>query len=130
MAEITLRNVRKSYADTEVVHGVDLDVSTGEFIVILGPSGCGKSTLLRMVAGLEAITRGEIEIGGRIVNKLEPRERGCAMVFQNYALYPHMTVAQNIGYALKVAGVSRVERDRRVREVAKSLGLEEFLDRR
>ncbi|MEO3388382.1 sn-glycerol-3-phosphate ABC transporter ATP-binding protein UgpC [Mesorhizobium sp. CAU 1741] len=130
MAEITLRNIRKSYADTEVVHGVDLDVSTGEFIVILGPSGCGKSTLLRMVAGLEAITKGEIEIGGRVVNRLEPRERGCAMVFQNYALYPHMSVAQNIGYSLKIAHVPKAERDRRVREVASSLGLEEFLDRR
>ncbi len=130
MAEITLRKVRKSYARNEVVHGVDLDVSTGEFIVILGPSGCGKSTLLRMVAGLEAITEGEIEIGGRVVNRLEPRERGCAMVFQNYALYPHMTVAQNIGYSLRIAGVVRAERDRRVGEVAKALGLQEFLDRR
>ncbi|MBS3650546.1 sn-glycerol-3-phosphate ABC transporter ATP-binding protein UgpC [Pseudaminobacter sp. 19-2017] len=130
MSEITLRNVRKSYGKNEVVHGVDLDIATGEFIVILGPSGCGKSTLLRMVAGLEAITTGEIEIGGRVVNRLEPRERGCAMVFQNYALYPHMTVAKNIGYSLKIAGIPRAERDKRVQEVAKALGLEEFLERR
>ena len=89
------------------MHGVDLDIAHGEFVVILGPSGCGKSTLLRMVAGLEAITAGEIAIGGRVVNKLEPRERGCAMVFQNYALYPHMSVADNIGYALKIAGLAK-----------------------
>ena len=130
MSEITLRSIRKSYGKNEVVHGVDLDIATGEFAVILGPSGCGKSTLLRMVAGLEAITAGEIEIGGRIVNQLEPRERGCAMVFQNYALYPHMTVGKNIGYSLKIAGIKREERDRRVRNVARMLGLEEFLDRR
>ena len=130
MAEITLRNIRKSYGKNEVVHGVDLDIAAGELIVILGPSGCGKSTLLRMVAGLESITDGEIELGGHVVNRLEPRERGCAMVFQNYALYPHMTVAQNIGYSLKIAGVAKVAREKRVREVAASLGLEEFLDRR
>ncbi len=92
MSEIAFRNVKKTYGKTPVVHGVDLLVRNGEFVVILGPSGCGKSTLLRMVAGLEAITAGEIAIGGRVVNRLEPRERGCAMVFQNYALYPHMTV--------------------------------------
>jgi len=130
MAEITLRGIRKSYGKTEVVHGVDLDISAGELIVILGPSGCGKSTLLRMVAGLETVTAGEIGIAGRVVNKLEPRERGCAMVFQNYALYPHMSVAQNIGYSLKIAGVARADRDRRVTEVATSLGLQEFLDRK
>ena len=107
MAEIALRGVRKCYGKTEVVHGVDLDIAHGEFVVILGPSGCGKSTLLRMIAGLEEITAGEIAIDGKVVNKLEPRERGCAMVFQNYALYPHMTVADNIGYALKVAGCPR-----------------------
>ena len=97
--------VKKRYSKTEVVHGVDVEIEAGEFVVILGPSGCGKSTLLRMIAGLEEITDGEIAIGGTVVNKLEPRERGCAMVFQNYALYPHMTVRENIGYALKVAGV-------------------------
>ena len=107
MAHIAIRGVRKSYGKTPVVHGVDLDLPSGTFAVILGPSGCGKSTLLRMIAGLEEITAGEIAIGGRVVNQLEPRERGCAMVFQNYALYPHMTVAQNMGYALKVAGVPK-----------------------
>ena len=94
MAAITIRDVKKSYAKTQVVHGVDLDIASGEFVVILGPSGCGKSTLLRMIAGLEEITGGEIAIDGTVVNKLEPRERGCAMVFQNYALYPHMSVAR------------------------------------
>ena len=125
MAEIALRDVRKSYGKTEVVHGVNLDIAHGELVVILGPSGCGKSTLLRMVAGLEAITAGEIAIGGRVVNKLEPRERGCAMVFQNYALYPHMSVAENIGYALKIAGVAEAERmDKRVQGGARLLGLD------
>ncbi|BDA85257.1 sn-glycerol-3-phosphate import ATP-binding protein UgpC 2 [Aureimonas sp. SA4125] len=130
MADIAIRNVQKSYGATAVVHGVDLDIKTGEFVVILGPSGCGKSTLLRMVAGLESITAGEIAMDGQVVNKLEPRERGCAMVFQNYALYPHMSVAENIGYALKVAGVGKVERAARILAVAKTVGLEDFLDRK
>ena len=130
MADIAIRGVRKSYGRTEVVHGVDLTIRDGEFVVILGPSGCGKSTLLRMIAGLEAISAGEIAIGGRVVNDLEPRERGCAMVFQNYALYPHMTVAENIGYALKVAGVPKAERAERVRAVATTIGLGDYLDRR
>ncbi|MCX5497681.1 sn-glycerol-3-phosphate ABC transporter ATP-binding protein UgpC [Kaistia dalseonensis] len=130
MASIAIRGVRKAYAKNAVVHGVDLDIASREFIVILGPSGCGKSTLLRMVAGLEEISGGEIAIDGRVVNNLEPRERGCAMVFQNYALYPHMTVAENIGYALKVAGVPKDERRRRVEATAKIVGLEAYLDRR
>jgi sn-glycerol 3-phosphate transport system ATP-binding protein len=130
MAEITLKGVRKSYGKTEVVHGVDLDIERGELVVILGPSGCGKSTLLRMVAGLEGITAGDISIAGKVVNRLEPRQRGCAMVFQNYALYPHMTVAQNIGYSLKVAGMAKTERMAKVEQVAASLGLTEFLDRK
>ncbi|BBE74416.1 sn-glycerol-3-phosphate ABC transporter ATP-binding protein UgpC [Oharaeibacter diazotrophicus] len=130
MAEIRLSAVRKSYGRVEVVRGVDLDVAAGEFLVILGPSGCGKSTLLRMIAGLETITAGEIAIAGDVVNRKEPRERGCAMVFQNYALYPHMTVADNIGYALKVAGVKRAERQARVAAVADALGLGEFLARK
>ncbi len=130
MAEITVRNVRKSYGRNEIVHGVDLDIHDGEFIVILGPSGCGKSTLLRMVAGLESITSGEISISGKVVNDLEPRERGCAMVFQNYALYPHMSVAENIGYSLKVAGVKKAERLERIRRIAEPLGLTDYLDRR
>src|SRR5262249_55211639 len=117
------------FGHSEIVHGIDLDIADGEFVVILGPSGCGKSTLLRLIAGLEQITAGEIAIGGRVVNKLEPRERGCAMVFQNYALYPHMTVAENIGYALKVAGVRRTGRRWRIAGVAGILGVEELLDR-
>ena len=130
MAEIAIRQVRKSYGRTEVVHGVDLDIGNGEFVVILGPSGCGKSTLLRMIAGLEDISAGEIAIDGARVNEREPRERGCAMVFQNYALYPHMSVAENIGYALKVAGIAKAERTRRVEVVAATVGLDGFLDRK
>ena len=130
MAEIAFSDVRKSYGKLEVIHGVDLKVAAGEFIVTLGPSGCGKSTLLRMVAGLEPISGGTIEIGGKVVNRLEPRERGCAMVFQNYALYPHMSVADNIGYALKIAGVARAERRARVEAVASSLDLGGLLDRK
>ncbi|MBZ9601449.1 sn-glycerol-3-phosphate import ATP-binding protein UgpC [Phyllobacterium chamaecytisi] len=130
MAEINIRNVRKSYGRTQILHGVDLDFKSGEFVVILGPSGCGKSTLLRMIAGLEEISAGEISIDGTVVNNLEPRDRGCSMVFQNYALYPHMNVAANIGYALKVAGVPRAERDRRISETARVVGLEEMLDRK
>ncbi|MBN9309246.1 sn-glycerol-3-phosphate ABC transporter ATP-binding protein UgpC [Devosia sp.] len=130
MSQISIKGVKKSYLKTPVIHGVDVEIEAGEFVVILGPSGCGKSTLLRMIAGLEDITAGEIAIGGKVVNQLEPRERGCAMVFQNYALYPHMTVRQNIGYSLKVAKVPRVERDARVMKVAQSVSLETFLDRR
>jgi sn-glycerol 3-phosphate transport system ATP-binding protein len=130
MAEITIRNVSKTYGKTTIMESVNLDIHNGEFVVILGPSGCGKSTLLRLIAGLEEITAGEIAIAGQVVNQLEPRERGCAMVFQNYALYPHMTVAENIGYALKVAGVSRTERQARVAETATSVGLGDFLDRK
>jgi sn-glycerol 3-phosphate transport system ATP-binding protein len=130
MAEIIIKDVRKSYGKSEVVHGVNATIANGEFVVILGPSGCGKSTLLRMIAGLEDITSGTISIEGKVVNTLEPRERGCAMVFQNYALYPHFTVAENIGYALKVAGVAKAERMRRVEEVARIVGLETYLDRK
>jgi sn-glycerol 3-phosphate transport system ATP-binding protein len=130
VANISIKNVRKSYGKDEVVHGVNAEIADGEFIVILGPSGCGKSTLLRMIAGLESITSGEIAIGGTVVNALEPRERGCAMVFQNYALYPHMTVEANIGYALKVAGLPKADRLAKVRAVAASVGLSDYLDRR
>jgi sn-glycerol 3-phosphate transport system ATP-binding protein len=130
MAEIRIEQVRKAYGRNEVVHGVDLNFRSGEFVVILGPSGCGKSTLLRMIAGLEDISGGQIVIDNKVVNQLEPRERGCAMVFQNYALYPHMDVAANMGYALKVAGVPKAERDRRIAETAKIVGLEDFLTRK
>lgn len=130
MSGISIRNVRKSYGKNEIVHGVNLEIGAGEFVVILGPSGCGKSTLLRMVAGLESITSGEIAIGDNVVNELEPRERGCAMVFQNYALYPHMSVAENIGYSLKIAGMSKVQREARIVAVAHSLNIFEFLDRK
>lgn len=130
MAEIRIRNAAKTYGQTTIMQGIDLHIANGEFVVILGPSGCGKSSLLRMIAGLEDITAGEIEIAGTVVNALEPRERGCAMVFQNYALYPHMTVSENIGYALKVAGVPKAERLARITATAESVGLGEFLDRR
>ena len=129
MTELSLRGVAKSYGKTRIIHGADLDIHDHEFVVILGPSGCGKSSLLRMIAGLEEITGGEISIDGKVVNKLEPRERGCAMVFQNYALYPHMSVADNIGYGLKVAGVAKAERLARVAAVAKTVGLEPYLAR-
>jgi len=130
MATIAIRRLRKSYGRAEIVPGLDLDIADGEFVVVLGPSGCGKSTLLRLIAGLEEITAGEIAIDGRVVNKLEPRDRGCAMVFQNFALYPHMTVADNIGYALKVAGTPKAERIARIARVADTLGLAEYLDRK
>jgi sn-glycerol 3-phosphate transport system ATP-binding protein len=130
MAEIKIRNVTKTFGKTTIMEGVNLDIHNGEFVVILGPSGCGKSTLLRLIAGLEEITAGEITIAGQVVNELEPRERGCAMVFQNYALYPHMTVAENIGYALKVAGVPKADRLARVAVTARSVGLGDFLDRK
>jgi len=130
MSAISIKGVKKRYQKTFVVHGVDVEIEEGEFVVILGPSGCGKSTLLRMIAGLEEITDGTISIGDKVVNDLEPRERGCAMVFQNYALYPHMTVGRNIGYALKVARVPKAEREARVMKVAQAVGLETYLDRR
>ncbi len=130
MATITLNDVRKSYGKTEVIHGIDLNVADGELIVIVGPSGCGKSTLLRMVAGLETITAGEVSIGGRVVNELEPRERDIAMVFQNYALYPHMSVRKNLAYGLKIAKVPQKEIDARVVKAATMLQLSEYLDRK
>lgn len=130
MTALSLRNIVKTYGTTPVIHSLSLDVNAGEFLVILGPSGCGKSTLLRMVAGLEAISAGDITIDDVRINALEPRERGCAMVFQNYALYPHMTVAENIGYALKVSGMARSDRMERIRNVAAMLDLELYLDRK
>jgi len=130
MATIRLDAVRKSYGKTQVIHGVDLDVADGELIVIVGPSGCGKSTLLRMVAGLETVTAGEISIGGRVVNALEPRERDIAMVFQNYALYPHMSVRKNLAYGLKIAKMPGDEIERRVQKAATMLQLGDYLDRK
>jgi sn-glycerol 3-phosphate transport system ATP-binding protein len=130
MAEVSLREVKKSYAGLEVIHGVSMDVTDGEFVVIVGPSGCGKSTLLRMVAGLEPITSGEIVIGGRVVNNLEPKERDIAMVFQNYALYPHMTVYDNMSYGLRIKGFSKVDIDSRVQKAAAILELKPFLQRK
>ncbi len=130
MAEIRIRDVRKSFGPDEVIHGLSIDITDGEFIVIVGPSGCGKSTLLRMVAGLETITSGEISIGGRVVNDLEPRERDIAMVFQNYALYPHMSVFDNMAYGLKIARLPKAEVRERVETAARMLELEGLLDRK
>src|SRR5437899_7318832 len=121
MAKVQLRDVRKSYAGSEVIHGIDAEVADGEFIVIVGPSGCGKSTLLRMVAGLEEITSGEIVIGDRVVNALEPKDRDIAMVFQNYALYPHMSVFDNMAYGLKIRGLPKYDISARVKRAAEIL---------
>lgn len=130
-AEIELIGVTKSYdAKNTIIPPIDISLRPGEFTVVLGPSGCGKSTLLQMIAGLERVSGGKIMIGGREVQDLEPKHRGCAMVFQNYALYPHMTVAENMAYSLKVAGVSKPQRAERVATVAKMLGLADFLTRK
>ena len=129
MASITIRNAVKAYGSVEVLHGVSVAARDGEFVVLVGPSGCGKSTLLRMIAGLESITDGEIEIGDRVVNELEPKERDIAMVFQSYALYPHMTVRDNMAFALKLARRSREEIDREVNRAAAILDLSPLLDR-
>jgi multiple sugar transport system ATP-binding protein len=131
MAEIKLRDVTKRYADgTEAVKKMNLDVKDGEFMILVGPSGCGKSTALRMIAGLEDISEGELSIGDRVVNNLSPRDRDIAMVFQNYALYPHMTVRQNMGFALKLAKVPEEEINKKVEEAARILDLIEHLDRK
>ncbi len=131
MAEIVLDGVTKRYPDgTEAVKHMDLEIADGEFLILVGPSGCGKSTALRMVAGLEDISEGELRIGGQVVNDLAPKDRDIAMVFQNYALYPHMTVRENMGFALKLAGVDKAEIDRKVTEAAKVLDLESQLDRK
>jgi multiple sugar transport system ATP-binding protein len=130
MATLTLRDLRKSYGPVEVIKGIDLDIADRELVVFVGPSGCGKSTLLRMIAGLEAITGGELTIDGLRMNDIGPADRGLAMVFQSYALYPHMTVRQNMGFALRLAGTPRAERDRKVEEAARILQLEPYLERR
>ena len=130
MADVSLRRIVKTYGKTPVIHGLDLEIADGEFVVLVGPSGCGKSTTLRMIAGLEEIDGGEIRIGGRAVNTLEPKDRNIAMVFQNYAIYPHMTVRKNIGFGLRTARLAQAEKDKKVEEAGKILGLTPYLDRR
>ncbi len=129
MAQVAIRGVRKRFGSTTVIHGVDIDIADGEFAVLVGPSGCGKTTLLRMIAGLEEITEGEILIGGRVVNRVQPKERDIAMVFQNYALYPHMTVRDNMSFSLRLANASKATIDERVARAAGILGLQQLLDR-
>ncbi|HEV7276598.1 MAG TPA: sn-glycerol-3-phosphate ABC transporter ATP-binding protein UgpC [Devosiaceae bacterium] len=129
MAELSINRARKSYGELEVLHGVDIEINDGEFVVLVGPSGCGKSTLLRMIAGLESITGGEIAIGGKVVNDVLPKNRDIAMVFQNYALYPHMTVAQNMSFSLRLKKASKEVIEEKVGIAAKILGLSSLLDR-
>ncbi len=130
MSGLTIRNVIKRYGDVQVMHGVDLDIADGEFCVFVGPSGCGKSTLLRMIAGLEEITEGSVHIGERDVTRMDPSERGVAMVFQTYALYPHMTVKENMGFGLKMNGVPKAEIEEKVAEASRILKLDEYLKRK
>ena len=129
MASVVVNDVRKSFGTTAVLHGVNVTIEDGEFVVLVGPSGCGKSTLLRMIAGLENITSGEISIGDRVVNNLPPKARDVAMVFQNYALYPHMTVAANMAFSMKLRGAAQDETDARVKRAAEILGLSNLLER-
>ncbi|GGL63426.1 ABC transporter ATP-binding protein [Wenxinia marina] len=130
MANVNLSNVTKRFGAVDVIKGVDIDIDDGEFTVFVGPSGCGKSTLLRMVAGLEDITSGELRIGGRVVNDLQPKERGVGMVFQSYAIFPHMTVRENIGFGLTIARAGKAEKNAKVEEAARILQMENLLDRR
>jgi multiple sugar transport system ATP-binding protein len=130
MSGLSIKQVKKSYGAVDIIHGVDVDIADGEFVILVGPSGCGKSTLLRMIAGLEEINGGTISIDGRVVNNLQPKDRDIAMVFQNYALYPQMSVAQNMGFALEIAGAKKPEIDRKVGEAAAILGLEPLLARK
>src|ERR1041385_5839712 len=129
MASVAIRDVRKAFGSTNIIHGVDVSINDGEFVVLVGPSGCGKTTLLRMIAGLENITAGEIRIGDRVVNNVPPKERDVAMVFQNYALYPHMTVAANMGFSLRLRHAQQQEIDVRVNRAAAILGLKPLLER-
>ena len=129
MASVEIRKIDKYFGSVHILHGVEIDIPDGEFVVLVGPSGCGKSTLLRMVAGLEEITKGEIAIGGRVVNQVPPKDRDIAMVFQNYALYPHMTVRQNMAFSLKLAKAPQATIDERVGKAAGILGLDALLDR-
>ncbi|MDJ1007978.1 MAG: sn-glycerol-3-phosphate ABC transporter ATP-binding protein UgpC [Paracoccaceae bacterium] len=130
MATVKLRDVKKSYGSVEVIKGVDIDINDGEFVVFVGPSGCGKSTLLRMIAGLEDITSGTLEIDGQVVNDLEPKNRGIAMVFQTYAIFPHMTVRENVAFGLTINKASNEEKEKKVAEAARVLQMEHLLDRR
>ena len=130
MAGLSLQNLQKTYGKVEVIKGVNLEIEHGEFVVFVGPSGCGKSTLLRMIAGLEDITGGELSIGGQVVNTVQPRDRGVAMVFQSYALYPHMTVYDNVGFGLRIKKTPKDERDAKIREAARILQMEHLLDRK
>jgi multiple sugar transport system ATP-binding protein len=130
VAGLVLRDLVKTFGRTPVIHGISLEVRDGEFVVFVGPSGCGKSTTLRMIAGLEEVTSGEIEIGGRVVNNLEPKERNIAMVFQNYAIYPHMTVRKNIAFGLRSSPLPRADKEARIADVARILGMAELLDRK
>ena len=129
MATVEIRDVKKAFGSTQILHGVSVDIEDGQFVVLVGPSGCGKSTLLRMLAGLENITGGEIAIGDRVVNKVPPKDRDIAMVFQNYALYPHMTVYQNMAFSMKLAGAPKEVMDQEVQKAARILGLEQLLHR-
>ncbi|ENT35976.1 ABC transporter ATP-binding protein [Brucella suis] len=130
MAQLSIKNLVKRYGSIEVVHGINLEIADKEFVALVGPSGCGKSTTLRMIAGLESISGGTLEIGGKVVNDLPPRDRNISMVFQSYALYPHMSVRENMGFSLKIAKQPQAEIDRRVNEAAAVLGLEALMDRR
>ena len=130
MARVNIQNVHKSFGETEVLKDISVAIEDGEFLVLVGPSGCGKSTLLRMIAGLEDIGEGKISIGDKIVNNLPPKERDISMVFQNYALYPHLTVAQNMGFSMMLAHAPKWEQDLRVSEAASILGLTELLERK
>ncbi len=130
MADVSIRAVNKAYGKVAVIHAMDLEIAHGEFVVLVGPSGCGKSTMLRMIAGLEDLTAGEIAIAGRVVNRVPPKDRNIAMVFQNYALYPHMTVFRNMAFALRAARLPKNDIEQRVREAARVLGLTDLLQRR
>src|SRR5262249_54563654 len=130
MSEVEISKVRKSFGSAHILHEIDLTINSGEFVVLVGPSGCGKSTLLRLIAGLDEPTAGRISIGGRVVNDLSPKDRGVAMVFQNYALYPHMTARENMAFSLKLSRVERPEIERRVQEAARILSIETQLDKK
>ncbi len=130
MANLAIRDLVKAYGKTQVLHGINLEVEDGEFVVFVGPSGCGKSTTLRMIAGLEDVTSGSVEINDQVVNNLEPKQRNIAMVFQNYAIYPHMSVKKNIGFGLRTSKLSKADKEARITEVATLLGMSDYLDRK